>query len=112
MVIWSARDAKDRALSRGELGERLLAQSADRLTPLSSGLDDSGGPQATEMPRNERLGQPDVGDQLRDGGLALGQTTDDAQAVHVGHHLVESTQLAELFWLGDGRGDRAADPGA
>ena len=64
------------------------------------------------MPRHERLGEPDVGDELRDGRLALGQATDDAQAVHVGHDLVEGTKLAELFGLGDGRGDRAADPGA
>jgi hypothetical protein len=64
------------------------------------------------MPRHERLGQPDVGDELGHGRLALGQATNDAQAVHVGHHLVEGAQLAELFGLGDGRGDRAADPGA
>jgi len=53
-----------------------------------------------------------MSDELRDGRLALGQPTDDAQAIHVGHDLVEGTQLAELFWLGDGRGDRAADSGA
>ena len=40
-----------------------------------------------------------------------GQPADDAQAVHVGHDLVEGTQLAQVFGLGDGRGDRAADPG-
>jgi hypothetical protein len=53
-----------------------------------------------------------VGDELRDGRLALGQASDDAQTVHVGHHLVEGTELAEVFGLGDGRRDRAADPGA
>ena len=52
-----------------------------------------------------------MGDELRDGRLAVGQAADDAQPVHVGHDLVEGTQLAQVFGLGDGRGDRAADPG-
>ena len=52
-----------------------------------------------------------MGDELRNGRLALGQASNDAQAVHVGHDLVEGTQLAEIFRLCDGRGDRAADPG-
>jgi len=52
-----------------------------------------------------------MGDELRDGRLALGEAPDDAQAVHVGHDLVERTQLAEVVGLGDRRGDRAADAG-
>ena len=52
-----------------------------------------------------------MGDELGDGRLALGQPADDAQPVHVGHDLVEGTQLAQVFGLGDGGGDRAADPG-
>ena len=55
--------------------------------------------------------QPDMGDELGDGRLAVGQAADDAQPVDVGHDLVEGTQLAEVFGLGDGRGDGAADPG-
>ena len=47
----------------------------------------------------------------RDGGLAVGEPAHDAQPVHVGHDLVEGAQLAQVFGLGDGRGDRAADPG-
>jgi hypothetical protein len=50
-------------------------------------------------------------DELGDGGLAVGEPAHDAQPVDVGHDLVEGTQLAEVFGLGDGCGDRAADPG-
>ena len=49
-----------------------------------------------------------MGDQFGDGGFALGQASDDTQAVHVGHDLVEGAELAQLFGLGDGCGDRAA----
>jgi hypothetical protein len=52
-----------------------------------------------------------MGDQFRDGRLALREAADDPQPVDVGHDLVEGAQLAELFGLDDGRGDRAADPG-
>ena len=52
-----------------------------------------------------------MGDELRDGGFALGQPADDPQAVDVGHHLVEGAQLAQVFGLGDGGGDGAADSG-
>ena len=50
---------------------------------------------------DERLRQADVGDELGDARLALGQATDDAQAVHVGEGLVEGTQLAQVVGLGD-----------
>ncbi len=82
-------EAQDRALTGRELGEGLLAQAADGLAALAPRLDDAGSPEATEVPRHERLREPDVGDELRDGRLALRQATDDAQAVHVGHDLVE-----------------------
>lgn len=94
-----------------ELIEGLCAQAADRLATPTAGHDDPGSPEAPEVPRDERLRQPDMGDELRDGRLALRQAAHDAQAIHVGHDLVEGTQLAELFGLGDGRGDGAADPG-
>jgi hypothetical protein len=111
MDIALTRNAQDRTLAGGELGERLLAQAADGLAPVATRDDDAGRTQATEVPRDERLRQTDVGDQFRDGRLALGQAPDDAQAVHVGHHLVEGAQLAQVFGLGDGGGDGAADPG-
>ena len=52
-----------------------------------------------------------MGDQLGDGRLAVGEAADDAQPVHVGHDLVEGTQLAQVIGLGDGGGDGAADSG-
>ena len=48
-------DAEDRALARGELAERLLAQAADRLAAAPARLDDAGGAEAAEVPRHERL---------------------------------------------------------
>ncbi len=106
-----AGHAEDGPLAGGELGERLLAEATDRLAALASGDDDTGRPEATEVPRDEGLRESDVGDQFRDGRLALGETAHDAQAVDVGHDLVEGAKLTELFGLGDRRGDRAAHPG-
>jgi hypothetical protein len=111
IVTALARDAQDRAFARGELGERSLAESADRLAAAAPGLDDTSASQAAEVPRDERLRQPDMSDELRDGRLALRQAPDDPQPVDVGHDLVEGAQLAEVFGLGDGGGDRAADSG-
>jgi hypothetical protein len=111
IVIGSAGHAEDRALAGGELTERLFAQTADRLATLAPRLDDTGRAETTEMPRDEWLRQPDVSDELGDSGLAFGEATDDAQAVHVRHDLVEGAQLAQLIGLSDGSGDGAADPG-
>jgi hypothetical protein len=52
-----------------------------------------------------------VRDELRHGGLALGQPPDDPEPVHVGHDLMEGAQLAQVLGLGDGGGDGAADSG-
>ena len=60
---------------------------------------------------DERLGQPDVVDQLGHGGVAVREPTQDAQPVHVRHDLVERAQLAQVVRLDDGGGDRAADSG-
>src|SRR6185312_9933147 len=89
--------------------ERLAAEAADGLTALPTRLDDAGAAEAPDVPRNERLAEPDVGDELGDGRLAVRQPAHDPEPVHVGHGLVEGTQLAQLLGLGDGRGDRAAD---
>ena len=64
------------------------------------------------MPGDQRLGQPDLRDQLGDRGLAVCQAPDDSQAVDVGEGLVNQTQLTQLLGLEDGVGDRAADVGA
>jgi hypothetical protein len=50
-------------------------------------------------------------DQLGDCRAAIGQPTDDPEAVDVGEGLVEGTDPAEVLRLLDERGERAADPG-
>jgi hypothetical protein len=63
------------------------------------------------MPGHERLGQPDLGDELGDGRLPGGEAAHDPEAVDVGERLVDEPQLAQLVRLEDGVGDRAADAG-
>jgi hypothetical protein len=52
-----------------------------------------------------------MGDELGDRRLAVREAADDAEPIHVGHDLVEGTQLAQVIRLGDGRGDGAANAG-
>ena len=52
-----------------------------------------------------------MGDELGDRRLAVRQAADDAEAIYVGHDLVEGAQLAQVIRLGDGRGDGAANAG-
>src|SRR5204863_371007 len=73
VIAGSARHAQDGALPRGELGERLPAQSAHRLAALATRLDDARRAEPAEMPRHQRLRQAHVGDQLRDGGVAMSE---------------------------------------
>ena len=61
------------------------------------------------MPRDERLGQADRRDELRDGRLRAGEDADDPEPVDVGERLVDEAQLAQLVGLEDGVGDRAAN---
>jgi hypothetical protein len=63
------------------------------------------------VPGDERLRQPDLGDELGNGGLGVGQRADDAQPVDVGQGLVDEAQLAQLVGLEDDVGDRAANAG-
>jgi len=63
------------------------------------------------MPRHERLGQPDLGDELGDGGFSLGQAANDPEPVDVGQGLVDEAELAEVVRLGDGGRERRADTG-
>ena len=108
----AAADAEDGALARGELAR----------TPPRGGGRSSRGPGAGSRRRRPPGGgrgatttsgwrEPTWAMSSRDGRLALGQPADDAQAVHVGHDLVERAQLAQVVGLGDGRGDGAADSG-
>jgi hypothetical protein len=63
------------------------------------------------VPRDERLGQTDLGDELGDGGLGLGQAADDPEAVDVGERLVDEPEFAQVAGLDDGGRDRRADAG-
>ena len=63
------------------------------------------------MPRDERLGQPDLGDELGDGRLGGREAADDPEAVDVGESLVDEAQLAQLVGLEDGVREGAANAG-
>jgi len=77
----------------------------------SPGLDQARDPKPLEVMADERLAEPDVGDELGHAGLAVGQATHDAQPVHVGEGLVEGAQLAQVVGLEDDRGDGRAESG-
>ncbi len=64
------------------------------------------------MPRDERLGEADLGHEVRNGRFAGGEPANDAQAVHVGERLVDDPQLAQVLGWQDGGRDRAPDVGA
>lgn len=63
------------------------------------------------MPRDERLRQADLGDELGDGRLGGREAADDPEPVDVGKRLVDEAQLAQLVGLEDGVRERAADAG-
>ena len=63
------------------------------------------------MPRDEGLAEADVFDQVRDRGFALGEPSDDPEAVHIGQRLVNQPNCAEVVRLVDDRGDRGANSG-
>ena len=63
------------------------------------------------MPRDERLRQADVVDELGDRCLGASEPLDDPEPVHVSEGLVEGPQGAQLLGLVDDRRDRAADAG-
>ena len=92
----------------GEGAEGLGQEAGDGLAADAPGLDEAGDAEPAEVPRHERLAQPDPLDELGDGGLALGEALDDAQAVHVGEGLVDEAQGAQVLGLvDDGRDGRA-----
>jgi hypothetical protein len=98
-------------LAGGEGREGLRAEAAERLAAEAARRDETGRPEPPDVPRDERLGQPDLGDELGDGRLGGGKAADDPKPVHVGEGLVDEAQLAQLLGLEDGVGDRAADAG-
>src|SRR3990170_1984616 len=94
-VIGSAHDAEDGPLARGDLVEGLRTEADDDLAPVALGRDETGVAQALDIMGDERLGQSDVLDELRDGRRAIGQAADDAETIDVGQRLVERAQAAE-----------------
>ena len=101
-----------RACRRGERLERLGDDGVDRLASLPPRRHEPDLAQLAQVPRHERLGQPDVLDELRHGGRPVGQAADDPQPVGVGEHLVELAQLTQVVGDVDDRGEGAADSGA
>ena len=91
--------------------EGLGHEPADRLAADPAGRHEARGAEPAEVPRDERLGQADLGDELGDARLAVGEAADDPQPVHVGEGLVDEAQLAQVVGLDDGGRDRRADAG-
>jgi len=94
----STRDPQDLALAGRDLAEGLRTKRADRLAPDSTGRDEPGHPKALQVVAHERLGEPDMGDELSHARLASSETSNDAQSVHVSEGLVERPQVAEVIW--------------
>ena len=103
--------AEDLALALEERLEGSRQEPADRLATDAAGLDEAGGAEAADVPRDERLRQADVVDELGDRRLGAGKPLDDPEAVHVSEGLVEGSQGTQLLGLVDDRRDRAADAG-
>jgi hypothetical protein len=99
------------ALAGREGLERLGQQAAHGLPAAPSGLHQPGHTEPTEVPRDQRLGQADVLDQLRHGRVAVGEAAHDAQPIDVGQGLVEQPDGTQVVGLVDDRGDGGADPG-
>ena len=110
-IVMSACHSQYCALPLGEFVECLRPEAADGFAAMSPCLDDASAAEAADVPGHERLRQSDMRDELRDRRLAVRQAAHDPKAIHVGHDLVEGTQLAEVIRLGDGRGDGAANSG-
>lgn len=87
-------------------------EAADGFAADPPGLDETGSAEPADVPRHERLRQPDVVDELGDAGLGVSEPLHDAQPVHVGEGLVEGAQRAELLRLVDDGRDRTANAGS
>ena len=79
--------------------------------PTRRVCDEARAPEPAEVPRHERLAEPDPLDELGDGRLALGEALHDPQPVHVGERLVDEAQGAQLVGLVDDGGEGRADVG-
>jgi hypothetical protein len=98
--------AQDASLVDRKGFEGLGQEARDRLTSGATGLDEPRVPQSSEMPRHERLAQPDVFDELGDAGFPVGEASDDPESVHVGEGLVDDTEATKLVGRIDDRRER------
>jgi hypothetical protein len=64
------------------------------------------------MPADQGLREADLLDQVRDGRVAAGETTDDPEPIDVGEGLVDDPQLTKVVGLVDDRRQGRADAGA
>ena len=84
---------------------------AQRLAPVPARLDKSRHAQPSDMPADERLGQPDLLDEIRHGCVTIGEALHDTEAVHVGERLVDEAELTELVRLVDDGSNGRANSG-
>ena len=80
MVEHAVLEAEDAALVLGEVAEGLRHDPGDRLATDASGGDEAGGAEPDEMPRDQRLAQPDALDELGDRRLPLREPLQDPKA--------------------------------
>jgi hypothetical protein len=89
-----ARKAQQEALRLGDFSEDVWPKLAEDLAARSFCLDDTGGLETADVPRDERLAEADRFDQLADRGRTFRQALDHAQTVYVRQGLVEYAELA------------------
>jgi hypothetical protein len=75
----------------------------------ASRLDEAGGAQAAQVPRDERLREVDVPHEVRDGPFTLGEALDEPQACGIGQGLVDDGDLNEVGGRRRQGRDRRAD---
>ena len=102
-------DTEHPALVLGEGAERLGHEAGHGLTADPPCLNQACDSKPAEVPRDERLAEPDSLDELGDAGVALGEALDDAQAVHVREGLMDEAQRTEVLGLVDDGRDRRTD---
>ena len=101
--------AQENAFAFGDLTKDIGTELAHDFAAGALGLDDAGGPEPPDVPRNPRLAEPDGVDQFADGRGALSQPSDDAKPVDVRERFVEDAQLAKIVGLVDDCGDCAPE---
>jgi hypothetical protein len=101
--------AQEDSLALGDLTKDVGTKLADDLAAGPLGFHDAGSSESTDVPRNQRLAEPDGIDQFAYGCRALRKPSDDAKAVNVRERLVENAQLAKIVGLIDDCGDGAPE---